>query len=88
MECTRLLYRICAEKASAPRGGRNFRPANAARGKYYLRREERRMQKALAFILAIVLIYLILAAQFESFVQPLIVLLEIPRNAVCASLPL
>lgn len=49
MECTRLLYRICAEKASAPRGGRNFRPANAARGKYYLRREERRMQKALAF---------------------------------------
>ena len=55
MECTRLLYRICAEKASAPRGGRNFRPANAARGKYYLRREERRMQKALAFILAIVL---------------------------------
>ena len=55
MECTCLLYRICAEKASAPRGGRNFRPANAARGKYYLRREERRMQKALAFILAIVL---------------------------------
>ena len=50
MECTRLLYRICAEKASAPRGGRNFRPTNAARGKYYLRR-----QKALAFILAIVL---------------------------------
>ena len=40
MECTRLLYRICAEKASAPRGGRNFRPANAARGKYYLRRED------------------------------------------------
>ena len=38
-----------------------------------------------AFILAIVLIYLILAAQFESFVQPLIVLLEIPID-VAASL--
>ena len=38
-----------------------------------------------AFILAILLIYLILAAQFESFLQPLIVLLEIPID-VAASL--
>ena len=42
--------------ARLPRGcGRIFQRANAAHGKYYLRREERRMQKALAFILAIVL---------------------------------
>ena len=39
-----------------------------------------------AFILAIVLIYLILAAQFESFVQPLIVLLEIPIDVAFALL--
>ena len=39
-----------------------------------------------AFILAILLIYLILAAQFESFVQPLIVLLEIPIDVAFALL--
>ena len=39
-----------------------------------------------AFILAIVLIYLILAAQFESFVQPLIMLLEIPIDVAFALL--
>lgn len=31
-----------------------------------------------AFILAIVLIYLILAAQFESFKDPLIIMLTVP----------
>lgn len=31
-----------------------------------------------AFVLAIVLIYLLLAAQFESFVEPIIILLTVP----------
>jgi multidrug efflux pump len=38
-----------------------------------------------AFALALILIYLILAAQFESFVDPLIILLTVPL-AVCGAL--
>ncbi|MDR1371800.1 MAG: efflux RND transporter permease subunit [Dysgonamonadaceae bacterium] len=38
-------------------------------------------------LISIMLMYFILAAQFESFVQPLIVLLEIPMD-ICASLAL
>jgi len=39
---------------------------------------------ALAFLLALVLVYLILAAQFESLVQPLVVLLAVPLAAIGA----
>jgi multidrug efflux pump len=38
-----------------------------------------------AFILALILIYLILAAQFESFVDPLIIMFTVPM-AVCGAL--
>lgn len=40
---------------------------------------------AFAFVLALVLIYLILAAQFESFVDPLIIILTVPL-ALCGAL--
>jgi HAE1 family hydrophobic/amphiphilic exporter-1 len=43
---------------------------------------------ALAFLLAIALVYLILAAQFESLVQPLIILLAVPLALVGAVLAL
>lgn len=36
-----------------------------------------------AFILALVLIYLILAAQFESFKDPLIIILTVPLDSRC-----
>lgn len=51
---------------------------------------DRRMLRQLLIILAVsvLLIYFILCAQFESFLQPLIVLLEIPFDAAFALLTL
>lgn len=43
---------------------------------------------AFAFILALVLIYLILAAQFESFVDPIIIILTVPMAVAGAFLSL
>ena len=43
---------------------------------------------AFAFLLALVLVYLILAAQFESLIQPLVVLLAVPLSMVGAILAL
>jgi HAE1 family hydrophobic/amphiphilic exporter-1 len=43
---------------------------------------------AFAFLLALVLVYLILAAQFESLIQPLVVLLAVPLAMVGAILAL
>ena len=60
-----------------------FRTALAGDSKDY---SESASSLMFAFILAIFLIYLILAAQFESFVQPLIVLLEIPIDVAFALL--
>ncbi|MGH7541283.1 MAG: efflux RND transporter permease subunit, partial [Gemmatimonadota bacterium] len=43
---------------------------------------------AFAFVLALCLVYLILAAQFESLVQPLVVLASVPLAAIGATLAL
>jgi multidrug efflux pump len=43
---------------------------------------------AIAFALAIVVIYLVLAAQFESFRDPLIILMSVPLSIFGAILPL
>jgi len=46
--------------------------------------EESSGNTAFAFVLALVLIYLILAAQFESFVDPLIIMFTVPL-AICGA---
>jgi len=43
---------------------------------------------AIAFVLAIVVIYLVLAAQFESFRDPLIIMMTVPLSIFGALLPL
>src|SRR5690606_3961857 len=43
---------------------------------------------AIAFALAIVVIYLVLAAQFESFRDPLIIMMSVPLSIFGAILPL
>ncbi|MCC7396202.1 MAG: efflux RND transporter permease subunit [Planctomycetes bacterium] len=50
--------------------------------------EATRLEFVFAFVLALVFMYMILAAQFESFVQPLIILLAIPVAAPFALLSL
>ncbi|MDZ5696033.1 efflux RND transporter permease subunit [Chelativorans sp. M5D2P16] len=42
----------------------------------------------IAFVLAVVIIYLVLAAQFESFRDPLIILMSVPLSIFGAMLPL
>jgi multidrug efflux pump len=53
-------------------------------------REFRKSQGALAivFVLALVFIFLVLAAQFESFVDPLVIMLSVPLSMVGALLAL
>lgn len=53
-------------------------------------REFRNSQGALAivFVLALVFIFLVLAAQFESFVDPLVILLSVPLSMIGALLAL
>ena len=53
-------------------------------------REFRNSQGALAivFVLALVFIFLVLAAQFESFVDPLVIMLSVPLSMVGALLAL
>ena len=53
-------------------------------------REFRNSQGALAivFVLALVFIFLVLAAQFESFVDPLVIMLSVPLSMICALLAL
>ncbi|RLP23180.1 efflux RND transporter permease subunit [Mesorhizobium sp. YM1C-6-2] len=43
---------------------------------------------AIAFVLAVVVIYLVLAAQFESFRDPLIIMMSVPLSIFGALLPL
>lgn len=43
---------------------------------------------ALAFLLAIVVIYLVLAAQFESFREPLVIMMAVPLSIFGALIPL
>ena len=43
---------------------------------------------AIAFLLAVVVIYLVLAAQFESFRDPLIIMMSVPLSIFGAILPL
>jgi multidrug efflux pump len=53
-------------------------------------REFRKSQGALAivFVLALVFIFLVLAAQFESFVDPLVIMLSVPLSMIGALLAL
>ena len=55
--------------------GDDFRTALAGDSKEF---RERSSSQIFAFLLAIVLIYLILAAQFESFKDPLVIMLTVP----------
>src|SRR5690606_37124549 len=50
--------------------------------------EESSSNTAFAFMLALVLIYLILAAQFESFIDPFIIMLTVPLAIAGAVLSL
>ena len=43
---------------------------------------------ALAFVLAVLIIYLVLAAQFESFREPLIIMIAVPLSIFGAMIPL
>ena len=63
------------DRPADPTPGHDFRTALAGDSKEF---RESSSSLIFAFLLAIVLIYLILAAQFESFKDPLVIMLTVP----------